>query len=377
MRHPSEGVLRRLVDEPAGVTDDDRAHVTGCPTCLRALDGARADAQLVGSALSTSGAERVDTDAAWARLAATTTATTTATATATTTTTTTVRPERSRAMSRGRRRWQSVVRRPAVAALAAAVLVTGAGVAAANDWLPIFQTERVDPVEVPATELVQVPDLSAYGDLEITDEPDTEQVADAATARERTGLDVPEVAELPAGVTGEPVHLVAGVVDATFTFSAAKAAQAAAADGEVLPPPPPGLDGSAVRFEAGPGVATLWAQPTGVPTLVVARVVAPSVYSSGVPFETVRDYLLSLPGLPDGLADQLRDLSADASTLPLPVPAELVTSSTAEVDGATATVLTSRNGAFAGVVWVEDGVMTGVAGSLSVDEVLSVARGLR
>ena len=38
MRHPSEGVLRRLVDEPAGVTDDDRAHVAGCPVCLRALD---------------------------------------------------------------------------------------------------------------------------------------------------------------------------------------------------------------------------------------------------------------------------------------------------------------------------------------------------
>ena len=41
---PSEGVLRRLVDEPAGVTDDDRAHVADCPTCLRALDDARADA---------------------------------------------------------------------------------------------------------------------------------------------------------------------------------------------------------------------------------------------------------------------------------------------------------------------------------------------
>ena len=59
------------------------------------------------------------------------------------------------------------------------------------------------------------------------------------------------------------------------------------------------------------------------------------------------------------------------------VPAELVTSSTADVGGEEATVLTSRNGLFAGVVWVEDGVMTGVAGSLSADELLSVARGLR
>jgi hypothetical protein len=166
-------------------------------------------------------------------------------------------------------------------------------------------------------------------------------------------------------------------VSATFTFSAAKAAQAAAAEGEVLPPPPAGLDGSQLRLEAGPGVAAVWSQPTGVPTLVVARVVAPTVYSSGVPFQTVRDYLLSLPGLPDGLADQLRSISADAATLPLPVPAELVSTSTADVGGVEASVLTSRDGLFAAVVWVEDGVITGVAGSLSPDELLSVARDLR
>ena len=356
MRHPSEGVLRRLVDEPAGVTDADRAHVTGCPACLRALDTARAEARLVGAALTTPGA--VDTDAAWARLS-----------------TTPAAPARKARVARGG--WGAAVRRPAVAALSAVLLVTGAGVAAANDWLPIFQTERVDPVEVTSTELVQLPDLSAYGDLEVTQEPGTEQVADAAAAQERTGLAVPEVAELPEGVTGEPAYQAAGTVGATFTFSAEKAAQAAAAEGEVLPPPPAGLDGSTLRIEAGPGVAAAWSQPTGVPTLVVARVVAPTVYSSGVPFETVRDYLLSLPGLPDDLADQLRDLSADAATLPLPVPADLVSSSTADVSGAEATVLTSRDGLLAAVVWVEDGVVTGVAGSSSADELLSVARELR
>jgi hypothetical protein len=359
MRHPSEGVLRRLVDEPAGVTDDERAHVASCPTCLRGLDAVRGEAQLVGAALAPSTTE-TDTDAAWARFS-----TTTAAAAA-----------RPAVPSAVRGRWRTAVRRPAIAALSAALLLTGAGVAAANDWLPIFQTERVDPVEVTSTELVQVPDLSAYGDLQVAKEPETEQVPDAATALQRTALDVPQVAELPEGVTGDPTYQVAGVVDATFTFSAEKAAQAAAAEGETLPPPPAGLDGSQVRLEAGPAVAAIWSQPTGVPTLVVARVVAPRVYSSGVPFETVRDYLLSLPGLPDGLADQLRDLSADAATLPLPVPAELVTSSTADVGGIEATVLTSRDGLFAAVVWVQDGMITGVAGSLSDEELLLVARGL-
>jgi hypothetical protein len=361
MRHPTEGVLRRLVDEPAGVTDDERAHVASCATCLRGLEAVRAEAQLVGAALAPA-TSAIDTDAAWARFS-----TTTATAPAV------VRPAVPIA---GRGRWRTAVRRPAVAALSAALLVTGAGVAAANDWLPIFQTERVDPVEVTSTELVQVPDLSAYGDLQINQEPETQEVPDAATAEERTALDVPEVAELPEGVSGDPVYQVAGVLEATFTFSAAKAAQAAAVAGETLPPPPAGLDGSQLRIEAGPAVAAVWSQPTGVPTLITAHVVAPQVYSSGVPFETVRDYLLSLPGLPAGLADQLRDLSADGSTLPLPVPAELVTTSTADVGGTEATVLTSRDGLFAGVVWVEDGLITAVAGTLSADELLTVARGL-
>ena len=59
------------------------------------------------------------------------------------------------------------------------------------------------------------------------------------------------------------------------------------------------------------------------------------------------------------------------------MPADLVTTSTADVGGSPATVLTSRDGLFAAVVWVEDGVMTGVAGSLSAEELLSVARDLR
>ncbi|MFZ5871797.1 MAG: hypothetical protein ACOYXW_14895, partial [Actinomycetota bacterium] len=128
---------------------------------------------------------------------------------------------------------------------------------------------------------------------------------------------------------------------------------------------------------AGPGVAAVWSSASGAPALVAARAVAPSAYSSGVPFETARDYLLSLPGIPEDLASQLRAFSGDGTTLPLPLPAEQVTSTPAEVGGAPATVLASRDGALHGVVWVDDGVVTLVAGSLSADEVLSVARGLR
>src|SRR3954470_3453693 len=51
-RHPADGTLRRLVDEPAGVSDADRAHVAGCAACLSGLAAAQQDAAAVATALN-------------------------------------------------------------------------------------------------------------------------------------------------------------------------------------------------------------------------------------------------------------------------------------------------------------------------------------
>ena len=356
MRHPTEGVLRRLLDEPSGVADADRSHVADCPQCLGGLAATREDAALVDTALTTEA--HVDVDAAWRRLSAAGPATGPAP----------VRPRTQRSTG--------FLRRPAVAALAVAVVLGGAGTAAANDWLQIFRTEKVAPVSITTADLVALPDLSAYGDLALSGDPAVHEVPDAATAAAESGLDVPEVTDLPDGISGEPVYSVGSEVSATFTFSAERAARAATDAGEALPPVPPGLDGSSVRLDAGPGVAQVWSSSSGAPGLLVGRAAAPTAFSSGVPFETVRDYLLSLPGLPDDVAAQLRTFAADGSTLPLPVPADQVTTRSAEVDGAPATVLTTRDRALAAVVWVDDSVVTVVAGSLDDSEVLTIARDL-
>ncbi len=360
MRHATEGVLRRLLDEPAGVPDVDRRHVAGCPVCLDGLAAARADAALVDAAMAPESGPDVDLDAAWQRLS------TAGLATATAKRSPTVRAGRSRPR----------LHRPVVAAVAVAVVLAGAGTAAAADWLPIFRTDKVAPVGLTTDDLVALPDLSAYGDLAVTADPRVHEVPDAAAAAAASGLDVPQVAALPRGIAGRPAYQVGSKASATFTFSAAAAARAAAKAGAALPPPPPGLDGAQVRLDAGPGVAAVWSQRAGVPALVVARAVAPTAFSTGVPFETVRDYLLSLPGLPDKVAEQLRTFTADGSTLPLPVPADQVTTSPTRVHGAPATLVETRDRTLAAVVWVQDGVVTVVAGSLDAGEVLSIARDL-
>jgi hypothetical protein len=366
MRHPTEGVLRRLLDEPAGVADADREHVGGCDLCVRELATIREDADLVQAALATDVGVIPDGDlaTAWRCLTA-------AAASG---------PARVRAAAPRAGRVRATLRRPVVAGVAAAAIVVGAGAAAATGWVEIFRTERIAPVSISATDLNTLPDLSAYGEVVITGDSNVHRVPDATAAETETGLDVPEVPRLPRGVTGEPAYQVGGEVSATFTFSEERAARAAADAGEELPPPPPGLDGSQVRLVAGPGVAEVWEHNTGVPTLVVGRAVAPTAYSSlpdGVPFETLRDYLLSLPGLPDAVAAPLRTFNADSSTLPLPVPAGRVTTSTATVNGQAATVVSTRDRSMAAVVWVEDGVVSVVAGALDRDEVVSVARSLQ
>ncbi|MFC7272647.1 hypothetical protein ACFQS1_01535 [Paractinoplanes rhizophilus] len=354
MRHPSEGTLRRLVDEPDGVPDAARHHVLGCAECRAGLAAAESDADLAAHALhAEAGADDIeagtDVDAAWRRLSATTAA-----------------PGKFRHPGRK-------LRSPIVAGVAAAVVLAGAGAAAAADWLPIFRAERVTPVVVTPGDLVALPDLSAYGTVELTKPARVRAVDGPAAATEATGLPVPQVGKLPRGVTGSPSYRVGDRAVATFTFQAAKAARTAAAAGKPLPPPPAGMDGSQFRLTAGPGLAAIWAEGHGVPAMVVARVAAPVVYSTGIPFETARDYLLSLPGLPESVATELRGTAA----LSLIVKGASETTATVDVNGVPATVLALKDGTMAGVVWVDGGYLTGVAGSISADEAVGVARGLR
>ncbi|MDP4502474.1 hypothetical protein [Nonomuraea turcica] len=358
MRHPTDGTLRRLLDEPAGVADADREHVTGCPVCLSGLAAAQQDAEVAGAALSVEFA--VDVDRGWSRLSRAVAA-----------------EEQRTAPAAPARRWRAALRSPVVAIVGVVALLTGVSAAAAADWLQIFRTEQIVPVTAPKADLVQIPDLSAFGTLEVTEKVNVRKVADAAAAEKAAGLPVPRVSELPRGVTGQPTYLVGGRVSAVFTFSAEKTARTAAAAGKTAPPPPPGLDGSRFRLVAGPGLAAAWSEGRPVPGLIVARAVAPTVYSSGVSFKTATDYLLSLQVVPENVASQLRGFSGDGTTLPLFQAGEKLTVSAGDVGGAPATVLTSRDGTLAGVVWTDDGAVTAVAGSLSADEVLSVARELR
>ncbi|WP_062432854.1 hypothetical protein [Herbidospora daliensis] len=350
MRHPTDGTLRRLLDEPDGVADADRDHIAHCPACQEGLNVARDDAAFAATVLRPD--VEVDVDQAWTRFS--------------------TRPPAKRATVLSR--WRSRLRSPVVAIAGAAVLVTGAGAAAAADWLQIFQAEQVAPVTAPQAELAKIPELDEFGDLDITDEINFRPAKGLTEAQEAAGLTLPAVADLPRGVSGAPAYYVVGKAGASFTFSAETTARTAAKAGATAPPMPPGLDGSRFILSAGPGLAAVWASDHEIPALAVARITAPSVYSAGVPFTTVRDYLTSLSFIPADVVAQLRGFSGDG-TLPLFSAVEEKQTSVTDVGGRPATLV--QSGSMTAVLWVADGVINAVAGSLTADEVLTVARGLR
>lgn len=363
MRHPSDGLLRRAVDEPAAVSDADRHHIAGCPRCRQELRAAGADRELVAAALQEGPpAGPDDVDAAWSRMV---------------NHVDDVRDIKIPMLAR-RSRWVSV-RRPVVVVAAAAVVAVGTtAAAAAVDLLPIFRPDRVASLTIQTADLASMPDLSAYGTVSETQNWQPEAASSAAEATVRTGIDVPKVMTLPQGVVGAPRYAVLSTYEGRFTFSAEMARVAAERAGQTAPPMPAGVDGTVLTLNAGPGVVETW---TGgsveIPKLTVVRMTAPSLSSQGASLVTLRDYLLEQPGLPSSVADQIRAIPADGSTLPIPVPAEYATSRSTTVNGETATLVTLRDGSAAGVVWIANGQLNAVFGTLSPEDAEAVARGLR
>src|SRR3569833_2097277 len=105
MRHPTDGTLRRLLDEPAGVAAADREHVSGCPACLTGLAAACRDAEAASAALHLEPAG-ADVERGWRRLSGAVAAA--------------PQPRKSAVRSR---RWRAALRSPVIAVVGVVALL--------------------------------------------------------------------------------------------------------------------------------------------------------------------------------------------------------------------------------------------------------------
>jgi hypothetical protein len=362
MRHIDDGTLRRLQDEPLIVTETQRDHLASCERCRARSEAIGRDA--AGTAVLM-GAPAFDAAPALTRLHA--------------------RIERDRlqpvytrrtAPATARSRIRAWMAGPVAAvALAGALAWTPAG-SLAQSFITIFQPQQVAPLYVTTGELTSLPRLREYGTVQIPPSVGATKVADAAAASQATGMHVLVPGTLPASVPSQATYDTMGSATGSFTFSKARAEQTAARLGKTLPTMPADVNGSTLRITSGAATVTTYGPTRGIPSLVIGQMVAPRVTSNGATVKQIEDYVLSLPGVSKQLADSIRALGDPTHTLPIPIPVDRAHAQQVKVDGVQGLAIGDSTGAGSAVVWEKGGIIYGVGGPLTENQVLDVANSL-
>ncbi len=369
MAHVPDGTLRRLVDEPLAVPDTQIRHLGHCGRC-------RARSQLITE--DAGAAQRLmsrpllvpDTDEAWVNFQSLL-----------------VEPERSTPATMRvprHRRWRVMGASVSTGATVATVGVVLAGVAAAATLTTVFAPTKVAPFAINRGELHALADLAGLGDgsvrgsftapsgsrqlpfgtLSWTSGGKGQHVASLNDAEGATGLSLTFPRALPAGVGSPRSFVVDRTVHATITWSAGAGSA---------------LDGSTLNVTLGPAIFVQYDGPSGsvgAPTLAIMTMERPIATSTGATTGQLEAFLLSQPGVPHDLAQEVRLLGDLTSTLPVPTPPGAVETPTV-VAGSPAVLLTDSSGVASGVIWEDQkGLVHTVAGLLDKEDVLSVANQL-
>jgi hypothetical protein len=277
--------------------------------------------------------------------------------------------------------------RPVVLAFATAVAAIALLVTAIAQDSNTFTPQTLTPVPVTMADMQALSQLSAYGTITWSKQPQPQIVTSAAEATTVSGLPVPKVAALPTGVSSTVTYAAMGQATAVFTFSTAKAAAAAAQAGKTLPALPAGIDGAQLTVTVGPAVAEIYgniAKPAagsditqaGLPQLIVGETSAPVATSSQVTVVQFENYLLSQPGISPELTAAIKAIGDPSTTLPIPIPVQFATSSSQTIQGVQGLALGDNTGVGAGVIWIKNGVVYGVVGTIRRDDAVNIANHL-
>lgn len=365
MKHLDSGELRRMLDEPDAFSETQREHVAQCASCSAELASLRSDAEFAGDAFR--GDVAVDTAQAYERM-------------------------RLRALQQPEvtRLYRSVAAIAAAAAFVLALLFTPLG-SYARSFLTVFEPKTFTPIEISQEDLRSLhllPQANDVGTQRIVSKPQKRAYDSIAQVQQHAGFALLKPTALPAGFGTVRSFFGYTPGEMTFTFSAAKARAFVRRSHKTLPPMPASLDGTTVRFKTGFGFEAHYeatpANPRAKPKsmrdtrfLEVVQLQAPRVTSTGASLGALEQYLLSLPNVTPELAKQIRALGDIQNTVPVPVVINKQTARRVNVDGVQGLAIGDNTGLGAGVMWQKNGIIYVVAGPLKMDEVMTVANGLR
>ena len=413
--HVSRSVLRRLQDEPDAAPERDRKHAATCAACQRRAASLAANATRAAAILAQSPGG-TDPVPALRQLRSAETA---------------VVPPRPRSIDRLRVRLElgrrQAFRAAAVATVVALCLGTLVASGAASSLIKIFEPDNFVAFPINLSSFSSIPDLSGFGSTQVLKAPTVTTTASQASAASDTGLKLLTPGSLPPSVKGTITYLAITQGAGSFTFNEATAAGTVNKLGKTLPPLPKGLDGSSLTLEAGPAVVEMVGSESGsgllgaigaardsgttvggpmasrlgtghpgasgaaggpsarhgvlrplggIPQLVVVQMKAPVLYSDGPSVTQYENALLSMPGVPPSVAAEIRSLGNLSSTLPIPIPTSLASSSAADINGSPGLVIGDSTGIASAVIWQSHGLVYAVAGALTDTQVVAIARSM-
>jgi hypothetical protein len=392
VRHLSDGALRRLYDEPYSLDEETRAHYNDCADCQARFATVADDARHTMGLLAVPAAT-VDPAGALARVKARNGTGSGA-------------PRLTLVRGGGRR---LMIGGLAAAVLAGVMVTTLAFTPLAANLVKIFQPTQVTVVPVQASDFQGLSAFSNWGDVKGTSQGQLQQAETAAEAAKIAGLPAIHVDSntLPASLRKAPVSYSAVTQSSgTVTFNDNAPAK---------------LRGSTLTLVAGPAEATLYGDlgrlqqgakntqgnaegggstsasggDTGAgpsdadrqsiqqalsqvgPILAVAEMKSPQVSSTGASVADIKSALLAQPGLSPTLRSAISSIDSPSGNLPIPIPSGYVNSHNVKVQGVTGTAFGDSTGLGSAVVWIKGGKVYAVAGTVTEDQVLAVANGVR
>lgn len=366
MKHLDSGELRRMIDEPQTFSNPQREHARTCSECRARLEDLREHARTADDALAGE-PEIADAAAAYHRVSA-----------------------RAAIPSRVTQLYRPLAAVAAAAAFALALALTPLG-GYARSFLTIFEPRQFTPIEISRADLQSLhllPQANDVGTQRMVRKPQRTRYSSFEQARKRVGFALLQPTMLPRGFGQVHNFFAMTPAEMTFTFSAVKARAFERRSHKNLPPMPAGLDGTTVRLQTGFAFQGDYearakrgsSKVKGMRdsrSFELVEAQAPSVTSTGASLDTLERYLLSMPNVSPQLARQIRALGDIQSTVPVPVVIDKQTAQRVTVNGTPALAIGDNTGLGAGVMWQKNGKIYVVAGPLTMDEIMTVASGLR
>ena len=357
-----------MVDDPDARTGVDNTHLLRCPECKARFEAVSDDAHSIATLLVVPAAH-IDVARAFNRVM-------------------------NAPAARPRFGFRLPVVRPGprpivlafAAAIAAVALLASAVALNQGSWTP----NTVTPVPVTVADMQALSQLADYGTVTWTKQPSLQIVTSASDAAAVAGgLQPPTVSNLPKGVSPNITYAAMPQAVAVFTFSADKAAGAAAKHGKTLPALPKGMDGAQLTVTVGPAVGEIFGninqnQNSGsdtsqinLPQLLVGASSAPVATSTQVTVKQMEDTILAQPGISAELKAAIRAIGNPGTTLPIPVPVQYATSRNVTIQGVNGVALGDNTGVGSAVIWVKNHVVYAVAGSIKQSDAIDIANNLK